>query len=56
MLPRLERFLESFVASLETAISLGLLGINAFWQGTFIGSAILLAVLFDRLRGLRQRE
>ncbi len=36
--------------------SLGLLGINAFWQGAFIGSAILLAVLFDRIRNLRQRE
>ena len=33
--------------------SLGLLGINAFWQGTFIGGAIILAVLFDRLRNLR---
>jgi ribose transport system permease protein len=33
--------------------SLGLLGINAFWQGTFIGGAIVLAVLFDRLRNLR---
>jgi ribose transport system permease protein len=45
-------------AALEEVIrnSLSLLGINAFWQGTFIGSAILLAVLFDRLRGLRQRE
>jgi ribose transport system permease protein len=36
--------------------SLGLLGINAFWQGTFIGSAIVLAVLFDRIRNLRQSE
>ncbi len=36
--------------------SLGLLGINAFWQGTFIGSAILFAVLFDRLRNFRQSE
>jgi ribose transport system permease protein len=36
--------------------SLGLLGINAFWQGTFIGGAIVLAVLFDRLRNLRQSE
>ena len=36
--------------------SLGLLGINAFWQGTFIGSAIILAVLFDRIRNLRQSE
>ncbi|MGH6860444.1 MAG: ABC transporter permease [Phyllobacterium sp.] len=34
--------------------SLGLLGINAFWQGCFIGGAILLAVLFDRLRKFRQ--
>ena len=32
--------------------SLGLLGINAFWQGCFIGGAILLAVLFDRIRKL----
>ena len=30
--------------------SLGLLGINAFWQGTFIGLAIILAVTFERLR------
>jgi ribose transport system permease protein len=36
--------------------SLGLLGINAFWQGTFIGGAIILAVLFDRIRNLRTRE
>ena len=36
--------------------SLGLLGINAFWQGCFIGSAILLAVLFDRVRNFRQSE
>lgn len=36
--------------------SLGLLGINAFWQGTFIGSAIVLAVLFDRIRNFRQSE
>lgn len=36
--------------------SLGLLGINAFWQGCFIGGAIVLAVLFDRLRNLRQGE
>ncbi|HWK67571.1 MAG TPA: ABC transporter permease [Rhizobiaceae bacterium] len=33
--------------------SLGLLGINAFWQGTFIGGAIVVAVLFDRLRNVR---
>ncbi|QDC02744.1 ABC transporter permease [Mesorhizobium sp. 8] len=36
--------------------SLGLLGINAFWQGTFIGGAIILAVLFDRLRNFRQSD
>jgi ribose transport system permease protein len=36
--------------------SLGLLGINAFWQGTFIGSAIVLAVLFDRIRNFRQTD
>jgi ribose transport system permease protein len=36
--------------------SLGLLGINAFWQGTFIGGAIILAVMFDRIRNLRQSE
>ena len=29
--------------------SLGLLGINAFWQGCVIGGAILIAVLFDRV-------
>lgn len=29
--------------------SLGLLGINAFWQGCVIGGAILVAVLFDRV-------
>ncbi len=36
--------------------SLGLLGISAFWQGTFIGGATVLAVLFDRIRNLRQSE
>ena len=36
--------------------SLGLLGINAFWQGVFIGSAILIAVLFDRIRVLREEK
>ena len=36
--------------------SLGLLGINAFWQGTFIGGAIVLAVLLDRLRNIRQSD
>ena len=34
--------------------SLGLLGINAFWQGTFIGGAILFAVMFDRLAKYRR--
>src|SRR5712675_1638818 len=36
--------------------SLGLLGISAFWQGTFIGGAILLAVLFDRIRNFRRSD
>lgn len=36
--------------------SLTLLGINAFWQGTFIGGAILLAVLFERVRSFRRRD
>ena len=36
--------------------SLGLLGINAFWQGCFIGGAILLAVSFDRVRNFRQNN
>jgi ribose transport system permease protein len=36
--------------------SLGLLGINAFWQGVFIGGAILLAVLFDRIRNFRRTD
>ena len=33
--------------------SLGLLGINAFWQGNFIGGFIVIAVAFDRLRRTR---
>jgi ribose transport system permease protein len=28
----------------------GLLGISTFWQGTFAGSFIIVAILFDRLR------
>jgi ribose transport system permease protein len=36
--------------------SLGLLGINAFWQGTFIGAAIIVAVGFERVRRLRSRD
>jgi ribose transport system permease protein len=31
--------------------SLLLLGVDAFWQGTFVGSFIVLAVMFDRLKG-----
>jgi ribose transport system permease protein len=31
--------------------SLLLLGVDAFWQGTFVGCFILLAVLFDKLKG-----
>ena len=30
--------------------SLTLLGVSTFWQGTFVGSFIIIAVLFDRLR------
>ena len=30
--------------------SLILLGISTFWQGTFVGTFIIVAVLFDRLR------
>jgi len=36
--------------------SLTLLGINPFWQGTFVGTFIVIAVLFDRIRNLRQSE
>jgi ribose transport system permease protein len=36
--------------------SLGLLGINAFWQGAFIGAFILVAVTFDRIRNFRQPD
>jgi ribose transport system permease protein len=31
--------------------SLLLLGGDAFWQGTFVGSFIVLAVMFDKLKG-----
>ena len=34
--------------------SLGLLGISAFWQGTFIGSFILVAIAFERVRNMRR--
>ncbi|MGH6959908.1 MAG: ABC transporter permease, partial [Dongiaceae bacterium] len=36
--------------------SLTLLGINTFWQGTFIGSCILIAVMVHCVRGLRETE
>jgi ribose transport system permease protein len=36
--------------------SLTLLGINPFWQGTFVGGFIILAVLFDRIRAYQQSE
>jgi ribose transport system permease protein len=36
--------------------SLTLLGINPFWQGLFIGSLIIIAVAFDRLRNFRREE
>jgi ribose transport system permease protein len=31
--------------------SLLLLGVDAFWQGTFVGGFIVLAVMFDKLKG-----
>ena len=36
--------------------SLTLLGINPFWQGTFVGAFIIIAVLFDALKKLRQDD
>jgi ribose transport system permease protein len=36
--------------------SLILLGISTFWQGTFVGSFIIVAVLFDRLRAASSSE
>lgn len=36
--------------------SLTLLGISTFWQGTFVGSFIVIAVLFDRLRSRNVNE
>jgi ribose transport system permease protein len=36
--------------------SLTLLGISTFWQGTFVGSFIIIAVLFDRLRSRSANE
>jgi len=36
--------------------SLILLGISTFWQGTFVGSFIIIAVAIERLRSLRQHS
>jgi ribose transport system permease protein len=36
--------------------SLTLLGISTFWQGTFVGSFIVVAALFDRLRSRGANE
>src|SRR5688572_6607615 len=36
--------------------SLTLLGISTFWQGTFVGSFIVIAVLFDRMRSRNASE
>lgn len=36
--------------------SLGLLGINAFWQGAFIGGCIIIAVAFERVRQMRSSD
>jgi ribose transport system permease protein len=36
--------------------SLILLGISTFWQGSFVGSFIIIAVLFDRIKGSRQAD
>jgi len=36
--------------------SLTLLGISTFWQGTFVGAFIVVAVLFDRLRARSANE
>jgi ribose transport system permease protein len=36
--------------------SLTLLGISTFWQGTFVGGFIIVAVLFDRLRARGANE
>ena len=35
---------------------LTLLGISTFWQGAFVGGAIVLAVAFDSLRNVRQAD
>ncbi|CAB1056548.1 ABC transporter, permease protein (cluster 2, ribose/xylose/arabinose/galactose) [Olavius sp. associated proteobacterium Delta 1] len=36
--------------------SLILLGISTFWQGTFVGTFIIVAVLFDRVRAMRSED
>lgn len=36
--------------------SLILLGISTFWQGAFVGSFIVIAVAFDRIRALRGQD
>lgn len=36
--------------------SLNMLGINPFWQGTFVGTFIIIAVLFDRVKAFRQSD
>ncbi|UVC10822.1 ABC transporter permease [Rhizobium sp. TH2] len=36
--------------------SLTLLGISTFWQGAFVGSFIVLAVAFDRIRASRETD
>jgi ribose transport system permease protein len=36
--------------------SLILLGVDSFWQGTFVGTFIIVAVLFNRLGGERQTD
>ena len=36
--------------------SLILLGISTFWQGAFVGSFIVIAVAFDRIRANREFE
>jgi hypothetical protein len=48
--------LERALADLGVAAALLLLGVDAFWRGTFVGSFIVLAVMFDRLMGARLEE
>jgi ribose transport system permease protein len=36
--------------------SLILLGVDSFWQGTVVGTFIVVAVLFNRLGGARQED